>query len=76
MIDGFRPRSRAKLAGHAGARLRAADVVKWSRRALASAPPEDPICADASALLSVGLAWLGHTSEGLAIYQIGTSRFG
>jgi DNA-binding CsgD family transcriptional regulator/tetratricopeptide (TPR) repeat protein len=63
-----------QIAGHDGARLRASDMVMWSRRALACAPPEDPIRIEASATLSIGLGWLGRTSEGLAIYQSTSSK--
>ncbi len=58
-----------RLAVHAVARLRAQEMTDWARRAIELAPPDDPARVDASAILGVGLAWLGRTSEGLAVHR-------
>ena len=47
-----------RLALHGVGRLRGAEVVTWSRRALALAAPDDPMRAEAEALLGLGLGWM------------------
>ena len=47
-------------------RLRGAEGVTWSRRALALASPEDPTVAWATGELALGLAMTGQVSDGIA----------
>lgn len=63
-----------RLAVHAVARLRAQEMTDWARRAIELAPLDDPARVDASAILGVGLAWLGRTSEGLAVHESARDR--
>jgi hypothetical protein len=58
-----------RLSVHAVARLRAQEMTDWARRAIELAPLDDPARVDASAILGVGLAWLGRTSDGLAVHE-------
>src|SRR6266536_3160583 len=58
-----------RLALHAVGRLNGADIVEWTRRAVELAPPYEPVCAEAQAVLGLGLAWQGRLSEGLAVQE-------
>ena len=58
-----------RLALHAVGRLRGADVVTWSRRAVEVARPGDPVRVEAEALLGLGMGWEGQIAEGMAAYE-------
>ena len=50
-----------RLALHGVGRLRGEEVVEWARRALELAGPDDPVRAEALALLGLGLSRIGST---------------
>jgi DNA-binding CsgD family transcriptional regulator len=58
-----------RLALHAIGRLNGAEVVEWARRAIELAAPQDPVRAEAQAVLGLGLAWQGRLAEGLAVQE-------
>ena len=58
-----------RLALHGVGRLRGADVVAWSRRAIEVARPGDPVRIEAEALLGLGMGWDGQIAEGMAAYE-------
>ena len=62
------------MALHGVGRLRGGDVVKWARRAVELAGPDDPVRVEAEALLGLGLGWQGRLPEGLAAYEAVLAR--
>ncbi|HEY3261173.1 MAG TPA: AAA family ATPase [Pseudonocardiaceae bacterium] len=58
-----------RLALHGVGRLDGVEVVDWASRAIELATPEDPVRAEAQAVLGLGLAWRGRISEGMAAHE-------
>lgn len=53
---------------HSVGRLRGAEIVTWSRRAMALLPEDAAIRLEAEALLGLGLGLMGNVPDGLAAY--------
>jgi DNA-binding CsgD family transcriptional regulator len=58
-----------RLALHAIGRLRGADIVYWSRKAIELARPGDPVRVEAEAVIGLGMGWEGQIAEGMAAYE-------
>jgi DNA-binding CsgD family transcriptional regulator len=54
---------------HSVGRLRGAEVVDWSRRAMALVPGDGAVRLEAEALLGLGLGLMGQVPDGLAAYE-------
>jgi DNA-binding CsgD family transcriptional regulator len=54
---------------HAVGRLRGADIVEWSHRAVALVPDDDAIRLESEAMLGLGLGLSGRVPDGLVAYE-------
>lgn len=54
---------------HSVGRLRGAEIVEWSRRAVALVPGDDAVRLEADAIRGLGLGLMGRVPEGLAAYE-------
>jgi hypothetical protein len=52
---------------HSVGRLRGADIVEWSRRAVALVPNDDAIRLESEAILGLGLGLMGRVPDGLGL---------
>jgi ATP/maltotriose-dependent transcriptional regulator MalT len=72
-VNGHNNRLTANIAQrnalHAMGRMRPLEMVEWAQQAISVAAPNQPERADASAMLGIGLGFLGRASEGLAVQE-------
>lgn len=54
---------------HSVGRLRGADIVEWSRRAVALVPDDDAVRLESEAILGLGLGLMGRVPDGIAAYE-------
>jgi DNA-binding CsgD family transcriptional regulator len=54
---------------HGVGRLRGADIVEWSHRAVALVPDDDAIRLESEAMLGLGLGLMGRVPDGIAAYE-------
>jgi ATP/maltotriose-dependent transcriptional regulator MalT len=54
---------------HSVGRLRGAEIVEWSRRAVALVPDDDAVRLEADAICGLGLGLMGRVPDGLVAYE-------
>ena len=54
---------------HSVGRLRGAEIVEWSRRAVSLVPDDDAVRLEADAIRGLGLGLMGRVPDGLAAYE-------